>query len=309
MWKDSLSFSRREQKGITVVLFIIVLLIFLRLILPVVFSTSGDVVSKLDSLYFIVDPVEPTIVHSDLSSAPPKLELSVFDPNTVTSEFLVQVGVRQRVADNWHNYLQKGGIFNSPEDVRKVYGMDSVLLAYLLPYMTIKEPPISKNSFEKPEILAKMSIDTLIMPEKTPIPKYVRNDLDFIIDINSADTSELMLLRGIGPVLSRRIVYYRKQLGGFATTTQLLEIDGIMPKVLEDNANNIMVDIDLIIPMNINTASIRQLRDHPYLDFYKAKAIVDKRKKNQFTKIEEILDLEPFSEIDRDIIQYYLSVK
>ncbi|MCL2074559.1 MAG: helix-hairpin-helix domain-containing protein [Marinilabiliaceae bacterium] len=306
MWKDFFSFSRKEQNGIIVLLIIVVLLIVLRIILPKLFSSSGEIVSELGEQYFIITPTQEV---KDFKAVAQKKEIPIFDPNKVTPEFLISIGIKKRVADNWFNYLQKGGFFNSPEDVSKIYGMDSNLMAALIPYMIVTEKPTPKNIFEKPEIIAKMYVDSLLLTEKQPIQRFISKAKDFIIEINSADTSELMLLKGIGPVLSRRIVYYRKQLGGFVLPTQLLEIEGILPKVLEDNAENITINTDLIIPLNVNKASIRQLRDHPYLDFYKAKAIVDERKKNLLIEIDDVFDLEPFADIDKEIIKYYLIVK
>ena len=311
MWKDFFSFSRREQKGIIILLLIIVILLFIRLLLPLILPKSDNVVVKLDSLYFTKqpDPINKNLSSTSLYSADSKIEISEFDPNVVTVEFLEKIGIKTRIANTWHNYIQRGGIFNSPEDVLKIYGMDSSLLIALLPYMIIKETPKVKNEFKKPEDLSKWYGDSLLISEKQPIPKYIRKNLDFLIEINSADTSELMLLRGIGPVLSRRIVYYRKQLGGFITPLQLLEIEGIRQQVLEDNTDNITVDSTLIVPLNINTASIRQLRDHPYLDFYMAQAIVNKRKINRIEKIDEVFELEPFTNVDKEIMIHYLSVK
>jgi competence protein ComEA len=54
--------------------------------------------------------------------------------------------------------------------------------------------------------------------------------IDFQIDVNTADWPELTLLPGIGETLARRIVAYREQHGPFHHVDQLLEVKGIGPK-------------------------------------------------------------------------------
>jgi len=55
----------------------------------------------------------------------------------------------------------------------------------------------------------------------------------FPLDLNRATREELMLISGIGEVLSGRIVQYREILGGYTTLTQLTEIHGISYNTLE----------------------------------------------------------------------------
>ncbi len=53
------------------------------------------------------------------------------------------------------------------------------------------------------------------------------------IDLNSASASELELLPHIGPVLSQRIVDYRKSNGKFQRIEDLMNVSGIGPKTFE----------------------------------------------------------------------------
>ena len=57
---------------------------------------------------------------------------------------------------------------------------------------------------------------------------------NFVIELNSADSLELLRLPGIGATFSRRIISYREFLGGFAHVNQLLEVYGISENTLEN---------------------------------------------------------------------------
>jgi competence ComEA-like helix-hairpin-helix protein len=61
---------------------------------------------------------------------------------------------------------------------------------------------------------------------ETP-PRYFAH---FTVDVNQADWPELSLLPGIGEVVARRIVEYRKQHGPFEKVEDLLKVPGIGPK-------------------------------------------------------------------------------
>jgi DNA uptake protein ComE-like DNA-binding protein len=308
MWKDYLSFSRREQKGIVVLIVIIILLVGFRLLFPFFLPTSEIESVKLDSLYFTFQPrhkvITPVLVEDNY-------ELSLFDPNNITADILVNMGINSRIANTWHNFLKKGGHFTNPEDLLKIYGLDKATFKQLLPYIKIKKELLPLEIKEEQVDNKKWNIDSLLVPMNNPQDKFLKKNYipDNSIEINSADTSEWMLLKGIGPVLSKRIVIYRKKLGGFVSYNQLLEVYGIKPEVIEDNKNIMDIDTTLIVPLNINKATIGHLRDHPYLDFYKAQAIVEKRKSKPFKSIEEVLILEPFSDVDWNILQFYLSVE
>ena len=62
------------------------------------------------------------------------------------------------------------------------------------------------------------------------------------IDLNSASASELELLPHIGPVLSQRIVNYRKTKGTFQRIEDLMEVSGIGEKTFEKIRNLITVN-------------------------------------------------------------------
>lgn len=98
-----------------------------------------------------------------------------------------------------------------------------------------------------------------------------------IVDINTADTSTLQQLRGIGPVFASRIVKYRNRLGGFVSTNQLLEVYGMSEERFNAIEPHLSLSDSHIKLIPVNSASLDELRRHPYIDYYQARAIIDFR--------------------------------
>lgn len=96
----------------------------------------------------------------------------------------------------------------------------------------------------------------------------------FIISMNQADSMDWEQLPGIGPVLAARIVKYRKKLGGFHSPSQLKEVYGITDSVYEKIATTIRSDSIDLQKIDINKASMEELKQHPYIRWEIAKAIV-----------------------------------
>ena len=99
------------------------------------------------------------------------------------------------------------------------------------------------------------------------------------LEINSADSADLLKLRIPGYLISK-ILVYREQLGGYSNSFQLLEIYHFPEYIFERIHSTLQVNTSLIQPLGINTKSEEELALHPYLSFKEAKAIVLSRKNN-----------------------------
>lgn len=110
------------------------------------------------------------------------------------------------------------------------------------------------------------------------------------VELNTADTTELQQLYGIGPTFARRIVKYRSMLGGFVRKEQLMEVYGMTEDRYQAIADHVTVDLGRVVKINPNVATVNELRRHPYLDYYQAKAIVQFRDRgNNYTSMEDLL--------------------
>jgi competence ComEA-like helix-hairpin-helix protein len=121
---------------------------------------------------------------------------------------------------------------------------------------------------------------------KTPRP-----DIHKPLPLNESDSAALEKLPGIGPVLASRIIRYREKLGGFYHRSQLREVYGIddslyafIEHFMETNPTE-----GSLKKMDINTATLETLRQHPYLRWEKAKAIIRYREANgPFTNVRDL---------------------
>lgn len=65
---------------------------------------------------------------------------------------------------------------------------------------------------------------------QTAVVSTVEGTQDGLIDLNTADQTQLETLPGIGPQLAQRILEYRAQIGQFSNIEQLKNVSGIGDK-------------------------------------------------------------------------------
>ena len=94
------------------------------------------------------------------------------------------------------------------------------------------------------------------------------------IELNTADSAELVKLYGIGPYYAQKILEYRERLGGFAIPEQLLEIKGFDKDRLDGFYDRVFADTSFIRKINLKTASENQLANHLYIGRYLARCII-----------------------------------
>lgn len=149
----------------------------------------------------------------------------------------------------------------------------------------------------------------------TDSPKYKpytkRTEREVMLELNSADTLQLQELRGIGPGFARRIVKYREKLGGYYAKEQLMEIYGFTEELYGKVAPHITVDASKIRRLDVNAHGIAELKLHPYISFYEAKAIVEYRNtkpSKRIDSIDELADLPDLKE-NWEVIRIYIKVE
>lgn len=141
----------------------------------------------------------------------------------------------------------------------------------------------------------------------TQTEKYAPGTL---VELNTADTTILKKVPGIGSTFARRIIKYRELLGGFYDVSQLAEVYGIDEERYQALVPWFIADTLHIRRLEVNALSAATLRKHPYLDYRQAKAIEQLRKqKSRLSGWENLQLIEEFTDTDKKRLTPYLSFK
>lgn len=222
------------------------------------------------------------------------IQMQMFDPNTVDSMTLLHLGFKPWQAKNMLKYRAKGGKYRKKEDLKKLYGMTDSMYLALTPYIYIKDSIVVDSA----------RIDSVHMDG---LPKWKSTKKDTILNLRTADTTELKLIRGIGSYRAKMIVRYREQLGGYAQVEQIMEARG-MDKVIADSIlPHFYIDSVVVNKIPINHIRPEVLQRHPYLNFEQAKAIYEYRRKHiRIKSAEELKKIKGLSPTDIEKILIYL---
>lgn len=223
-----------------------------------------------------------------------------FDPNTATVTQFIELGLPEFIAKRIEKYRNKGGKFRKKEDLAKIYGLYPETYEKLEPYIMLPSAEDATVNTPQTEIIAQP-----VLPEKTFTPAPKKAEALARFDLNTADTTQLKLIRGIGSGYARRIVKFRDILGGFANAEQIRETYGLPPETADELLKYGYVSGN-IRKLKINQLSIAELR-HPYLKFAQARAIIAYREQHgNFKSIDDLRQIKIIEEATIQKIEPYL---
>lgn len=247
------------------------------------FTTSqvGKIYGMNDSIFTAIENyiviAEKKDSVSSYNISPEKPITGIFDPNSAEYNQLIKFGFNRFQAKNLIEYRNKAGVFKTRSDLLKIYGIDSIF------YKTI-ENKIQIEMADEPTIVNSIPVE-------------------LNIELNSADSTELVQLNGIGSVYANRILKYRELLGGFYSSSQLLEVYNFPEETYRKIEGNIFVDTVLIKKIRLNFAEYPDLLRHPYLEKKQVEGVLNYRNKNgSFQDIFQlkssgIIDSETYSKV------------
>ena len=241
-----------------------------------------------------------------------KVETFPFDPNTADSTTLLRLGLAPWQVRAVYKYRAKHGRYHTPEDFKRLSGMTYELWERLGPQVRIARQFQYIDEADKRSSYADRSSSVSEKSERTSIPQNKDSvserprkfETVTQVDINTADTTELMRIPGIGSYRSGKIVEYRRKLGGFIHAEQVMEACDLPDDVLQWVRVNAAVPVRKV---NVNKLSLQRLMNHPYITFYQARAIVEYRKAHGDLKgVEDLKGLEGFTPLKIEKLQLYL---
>lgn len=298
--RDYFTFNKRERNGIFILLAIIAVeLIYLNTssyfysVEPVDLSSFEKEIKEFEaSIVFDSVPVEKPFYNKPVFSER-SAERFNFDPNNLSEKDWKRLGLSDKQIKTIKNYEAKGGKFKKKEDLKKMYCIKPELFLSLEPYINIESPV---SNFQSP--VSNISQPTTNNHKPTTT-----------IELNTCDSASLTTIKGIGPFFAKSIIKYRKQLGGFHSKEQLMEIWKFDAEKYETIAPRVNVDASVIKRININTVEAEEFI-HPYIKWNIANAIVNYRKNHgRFKTIEEIRKTDLVDEETLRKIADYLTVE
>ncbi|MEO6903177.1 MAG: helix-hairpin-helix domain-containing protein [Bacteroidia bacterium] len=299
-FRDYFIFNKRERNGIFVLL-VIILLLLMYLTFSDKFITSPetdftDFKKEIEILEASANIEAGTKSKDSTSFRKPNplnkytiaeentaISYFKFNPNQLPTTEWQKLGLTSKQINCIKKYEAKGGEFLKKEDLKKIYIISEKMYKTLEPYIFIPK----KN-------------EAVTIKNKTVINK---------IDLNSADSIQLLSIKGIGAFYAKAIIRYRKQLGGFTSKKQLLELWKFDNDKLQALETYITIDTSKIKKININTCSTIELK-HPYLKWNVVNAIINYRLQHgNYIAISEIRNTDLVDEETFYKIAPYLIVK
>ncbi|MDG1148658.1 MAG: helix-hairpin-helix domain-containing protein [Crocinitomicaceae bacterium] len=215
-----------------------------------------------------------------------KVPPTKFDPNTYRVEDWLHLGLSRRQADVVIKFASHG--LSSNKELKKIFVI--------------------------PEALYDLMKDSTIYPVKELENRFPEKDSvsyePVAIDINTSGQLELETLPGIGPFYARKIIEYRLELGGYANTSQLMELWKFDVHKFHKVKDYVNVGNGISVPLNINEATLDELKAHPYIDYSVANSIVKLREQREgFYSIDDILESKLIDYPLFDKIKDYIKVE
>jgi competence protein ComEA len=300
--------SKKERTGTVALLVIVAVCIILPFITPLFISTktyshsefeeqiaalkikpadsTGRYRNKWDDDGNDYQPYNEPAARKYTGSSPQewKGELFYFDPNTLEEAGWQKLGVKDKTIATIKNYVSKGGKFYKPDDIKKIWGLSEAVADKLIPYIQIEKKETGDNERYTPTERTSFEKKTYTAP---------------LVDINTADTTAFIALPGIGSKLAQRIVTFRDKLGGFYTIEQVGETFGLPDSVFQKIKPRLSLNNAAVKQININTATVDELKAHPYLRYAVGNAIVQYR--SQHGNFDSVNDLKKIAAITGDI--------
>lgn len=297
-WKAYFQFTRKERNGILFLIFFILAIWIVYFSIDSFFKPDVNDYSffekQIDQFYNSLKDSSTKEAKSYTAIVPVDKDTCIVNVNKPELGHLICIGLSKHLSETWIHYIQKGGKFKQIDEVKKLWGMNDSIFYTIAPYLTISTDDNKKEN--------KNNYTT------TNQYHYKKQDEKIeMVELNSADTSQLIALPGIGSSFASRIIKYRNRLGGFYDKEQLKEIYGLNQELYEKISPYIYVDVFEVKKVNINKGDYSTLIQNPYFTKEEVKAILQFRKKyGKFNNANDLLIHQIISQDEWAKLKWYV---
>jgi len=294
--KSHFWYNNSQRNGILFLVLIIIILQLLYFFSP--FSSKSKTTKNAIELLEFQQEIDSL---KQIAVAQQKPKIFPFNPSFITDYKGYQLGMTPQEIDRLLKYRANGNYINSAKEFQHITQISDSLLKAISPYfkfpawLTNKKRNLIQNSYTSKNESQKK--ETLTSHRKK--------------DLNLVSAKDLQAINGVGDKLSKRIVSYRKKLGGYAINEQLYEVWGLKKEI----ANQVLQHFSVlkkptIQKININTATFKEVLSIVYIDYKLTKKIFNYR-----DEVAEIQSLDSLKKIDGfplekfDRIALYLEAK
>ena len=301
--RDLLYLNRSDRRVLLVLLSVALVAVVVYFLLDTsVDRTTGEPASA-DSQHHRTSPADkPAAQYYYVEGR--RVERFAFDPNTADSTQLLRLGLQPWQVRNIYKYRAAGGIYREKADFAQLYGLTVKQYRELEPYIQISPDYRPASTLHVPRQYdyhadrqappADTPADSLSQPRRSYTPKIPAGTT---VDLNALDTAVYMTVPGIGSYRARRILDYGRRLGGYVSVDQLREVDDVPM----ESAVFFTISSAVEPPLKVNRMTINELKRHPYVNYYQARAIVDYRR--QQGRIADLNDLSLLPDFPPEVIE------
>ena len=304
-------FTDQQYRGLLILLPIAIVLVAIAVALELLPDAEQVEVADLPAEQEVVDDVGEVVVE--------EVAFKDFDPNKFSYEELREAGLPKEVAVGVVRWRSYGKVYRVKEDMALVSGMTDSLYAELKPYIVIDSSVAAKpKEYERkergeyspekpqPEQSQLPKTDSLSKPKPAKTePSFAHSEP--LVELNSADTTALISVNGIGSKSAVEIVKYRDLLGGYHSVEQISELKCVTEQNYEKILQQIYCDSCEIRKIDINFAASKVIARHPYVSAAALRKIIKQRQlKGGWSRIEEMVEDNILSEDEAKRLAPYL---
>ncbi|TXF77721.1 helix-hairpin-helix domain-containing protein [Chryseobacterium sp.] len=207
-----------------------------------------------------------------------KITYQVFDPNVIGAEDWKALGFSEKQTQVILNYRERNlkGSFKSLEDIKNCFVISEEKFEELKPFIRLNVETMKKTTPESSSKLAENAV-------KTDFSK---------VDLNQITYRQLIEF-GFDEKSAGMMIGFRKKLGGFVNTKQIVETYDIDKDLAQKLISTAFLDDSKVQKYTLVDAPAEWLQNHPYFKYSADKIIYYRTSNPDEKKIWKFLKLKP----------------